>query len=1109
MGNVNTLRNQKSAVHQKKEYVLNDIQLKIQQNLNKQKKSVNSQSFKYEQNLMLIWTKFIGRLTHTFLQMKQNVFNILIILLMQIHPIQAINTTTKEDSQIHINGSEEKLLKTKQTILDRSPVNQEALNTYLKSTHPTDPDDKFYDCSNCYDVDVGFNCCCSTEFQSDINQYGAGITIYFRFLKQIILYFLLFAIMSIPQLIFSLSCVQDTLTLNSMLMGTTLGSLSLQGDSCIKKSWDDVIQNNDLTLDQATILQKTTFQCKSGTISAQNFVLGFIQEDRNSIPCTQYDPSQAITNCTNLNAFAEIQNQCIGYQSCEFIIKESLFDNCPNMHKDHIVYAYSFCQDSEFSIGSISIKNNTVSIICAYIDLAIILISTIFLFTLERQEQETMKNVNESEVFVENFSLEFQNLPECSDPRELFQKLIEIELQLAKKFPQISSFHIVDIQFSKGNKSVLIGEERAQTIKKRNNLVRRFENKFKVSVVTSMDLKQNLATAVLTQTLSQLQQKDNAQELIGEIEKLENQISDYDNQIQEPEELNEIIKYAWITFETIEQRNMAFFVYQQDYLRDLFSCCGCNEILKIDNAIIKAQPAPPPDDINWMNLQYSTIELIARRTLSFMLTFVLMIFTIAAIIFLKLKQLDYQSNYPEPNCTMYSKITENDVIDDQQKKNFKQGLLECYCKEDFLNRINMTFSNGEQLCQQWFNDYVKIVGWPFLIVIVIIFINQVIQLIFTKFAEFEAHRSKSKQLSSRLLKVFIVQYINTALVILIINIKFTSELNLSSFSVWLNGKFDDINVQWFNQVGTTILLTMVIYIIGPLINIMISSLIRCFKKCFDQCGLDEGQFTKKLTQQDLNEYYTGSDFNVELKYSQILTVICVNFLYSSGMPLLYLTTALFLFITFCSDKYYLLHFCKIPPKVDDSIAKLVRQILKLLLIWHTIFSIWIYGSTKLFPETVDFTKSIQSSSIVQNAQNDVFGEFFTRAITSQCIGLTCMLILLILYYILWPYLISPILKTIFFFCYSESTLFDKVENTFISMQQSLYELYSQNQGNQLKELLRIQRQDAQQKGQQQFALLMGERLARLQALKFFKGLINGLHSYDIVLNPKYSQYHNL
>jgi hypothetical protein len=47
---------------------------------------------------------------------------------------------------------------------------------------------------------------------------------------------------------------------------------------------------------------------------------------------------------------------------------------------------------------------------------------------------------------------------------------------------------------------------------------------------------------------------------------------------------------------------MAFFLYQTDYLRDAFSCCGCSEIYKIDDAIIRASPAPPPDDINWQNL---------------------------------------------------------------------------------------------------------------------------------------------------------------------------------------------------------------------------------------------------------------------------------------------------------------------------------------------------------------------------------------------------------------------------------------------------------------------------------------------------------------------------
>jgi len=48
-----------------------------------------------------------------------------------------------------------------------------------------------------------------------------------------------------------------------------------------------------------------------------------------------------------------------------------------------------------------------------------------------------MKNVNESEVFVENFSLEFSNLPPITKPIDLYLKLMQVETQLNTKFPKI------------------------------------------------------------------------------------------------------------------------------------------------------------------------------------------------------------------------------------------------------------------------------------------------------------------------------------------------------------------------------------------------------------------------------------------------------------------------------------------------------------------------------------------------------------------------------------------------------------------------------------------------------------------------------------------------
>lgn len=40
---------------------------------------------------------------------------------------------------------------------------------------------------------------------------------------------------------------------------------------------------------------------------------------------------------------------------------------------------------------------------------------------------------------------------------------------------------------------------------------------------------------------------------------------------------------------------------------------------------------------------------------------------------------------------------------------------------------------------------------------------------------------------------------------------------------------------------------MLIYVIGPLINVFILSLMRCCKRCWDTCGLDDNKFTRKLT----------------------------------------------------------------------------------------------------------------------------------------------------------------------------------------------------------------------------------------------------------------------
>ena len=64
----------------------------------------------------------------------------------------------------------------------------------------------------------------------------------------------------------------------------------------------------------------------------------------------------------------------------------------------------------------------------------------------------------------------------------------------------------------------------------------------------------------------------------------------------------------------------------------------------------------------------------------------------------------------------------------------------------------------------------------------------------------------------------------------------------------------------------------------------------------------------------------GSEFDIEARYSNILVVMGVTFLYSGGMPILYASAGLFFFVTYWVDKCLLLRCYRKPIKFNNYIA---------------------------------------------------------------------------------------------------------------------------------------------------------------------------------------------
>ena len=103
-----------------------------------------------------------------------------------------------------------------------------------------------------------------------------------------------------------------------------------------------------------------------------------------------------------------------------------------------------------------------------------------------------------------------------------------------------------------------------------------------------------------------------------------------------------------------------------------------------------------------------------------------------------------------------------------------------------------------------------------------------------------------------------------------------------------------------------------------------------------------------MSQKDYEDLYTGDDIYFEYRYSDMLTVLAVTFLYSGAMPIMYPVAAIFFFITYWIDKCLLLRRYKKPTKLDYNLAKRITAFFKYIAMGHMIGFLFMYGQTHIF-----------------------------------------------------------------------------------------------------------------------------------------------------------------
>ena len=145
----------------------------------------------------------------------------------------------------------------------------------------------------------------------------------------------------------------------------------------------------------------------------------------------------------------------------------------------------------------------------------------------------------------------------------------------------------------------------------------------------------------------------------------------------------------------------------------------------------------------------------------------------------------------------------------------------------------------------------------------------------------EGKHTETDRLVAAVTKMWIVQFVNTAFIVLLVKAKLNTDITLI-----FHGKYSDFTNGWYRDVGFTIVLTTFVTAFFPLLNIGFL-LEKTWKRWHDRGYTPEPRITRKLRQKDYEHLYTGPRFMIENRYSMLISMTFVIMCYSSAIPVLY------------------------------------------------------------------------------------------------------------------------------------------------------------------------------------------------------------------------------
>ena len=572
---------------------------------------------------------------------------------------------------------------------------------------------------------------------------------------------------------------------------------------------------------------------------------------------------------------------------------------------------------------------------------------------------------------------------------------------------------------------------------------------------------------------------------------------DFDKMREQEGKINELFQ----DFDDLTIPTAAFIIFESDDSANLaLDVKDATNSQNIMGQEMKFSKPSEPTDIIWENRHYTPTNYIFRELYAYLIIGVLLFGSLIVIYVISAYSANLAAVFPPVSCDgieaaygdklqTYA-VADYDYIEANEGEP-SSGCLQCFCqkmgKEDADNFMSLSYGQeqGDFICEGYASAVTTVLLWTSALSYLLIGINYILRTVCIMLVDWIGYSTETVRLSKTTTVTFIVQYFNSAFLLLMVN----ANMSEQPVTFWLTtGSLPDFNTAWFRSVGDIIVLAMVFNIYYPILEVLGYWGLRILFRCLDRGCKLKSDTTKSTSIQGYISIYQGPLYFMHYKYSSILTIAYITFMYGFGMPVLFPIAGLSFLVLYVVEKFMLFYGHITPPMYDERLSNDVLQKLQFAPLLYLIFGYWMASSEQLLSNSQLTPMEYSTDTYITNhTMGTVFSGQGWEGIKWPMF--VAFLILNIIWYAgdclqNWLYECFPVLRI------GDIEINEDIDNYWACLDEEDRKWSTREEENARSEL--------------RMHILTDEQFDRLKTEKQTTGkTLQGVHSYDILANPLY------